>query len=736
MAELTHPNIVGQAMTLRVKKILHVEKSLYQDVLVFESTDHGNVLVLDGAIQCVERDEFSYQEMIAHLPLASHPNPVNVLVIGGGDGGVLREVLKHPSVKSATLCDIDEAVPRVSKLYLPHMAKGYDDERVTLFIGDGFKFLEENKAKFDVIITDSSDPVGPANSLFQKPYFQLLKESLAPGGSISTQGECIWLHLPLINDLMSMSRSLFPKAEFAYTSIPTYPSGTIGFVVATLDGQRDLRTPLREIPNTRYWNPTIHRAAFQLPTFAQNVVDESLKTVVAPSGKPAKKVLLLGSGFVAQPAADYILRRTENSLTIACRNVKTAEALAAQLARPASAISVDVSDEASLDAAVKEHDLVISLIPYTFHAAVIKSAIKFKKNVVTTSYVSDAMKALEPEVIKAGITVLNEVGLDPGIDHLYAVKTIDEVHQAGGKITGFLSYCGGLPAPESADNPLGYKFSWSSRGVLLALLNSGRLYQDGQLVEIDGKDLMGHAKPYFISPAFATVCYPNRDSTTFREKYNIPEAGTVVRGTLRFQGFPAFIKALVELGFLNESPKDYLTASSTLTWNEVTAKAIGAKDASEASLLERVKALVNFENASEEQRITSGLRWIGLFSAEKITPRGNLLDTLCATLEAKMQYEKGERDMVILQHKFEIENKDGSKEVRTSTLLDFGAPVGSAGPSSMAKLVGVPCGIAVQLVLDGVIAKHGVLAPYTRDIVDPILAEVEKEGITLVEKTL
>ncbi|KAI5479464.1 hypothetical protein MNV49_003608 [Pseudohyphozyma bogoriensis] len=288
-AELTHPNIVdgwfreissqwpGQAMTLQVEKILHVEKSLYQDVLVFKSTNHGNVLVLDGAIQCVERDEFSYQEMIAHLPLASHPNPVNVLVIGGGDGGVLREVLKHPSVKSATLCDIDEAVPRVSKLYLPHMAKGYDDERVTLFIGDGFKFLEENKAKFDVIITDSSDPVGPANSLFQKPYFQLLKESLAPGGSISTQGECIWLHLPLINDLMTMTRGLFPVAEFAYTSIPTYPSGTIGFVVCTLDENRDLRKPLRKVEGCRYWNQTIHRAAFELPQFAQEVVDASKK---------------------------------------------------------------------------------------------------------------------------------------------------------------------------------------------------------------------------------------------------------------------------------------------------------------------------------------------------------------------------------------------------------------------------------------------------------------------------
>lgn len=359
--------------------------------------------------------------MIAHLPLASHPNPVSVLVIGGGDGGVLREVLKHPSVKSAVLCDIDEAVPRVSKQFLPHMAAGFDDPRVTVHIGDGFKFLDDKKKEFDVIITDSSDPVGPANSLFEKPYFQLLKESLKDGGSISTQGECIWLHLPLINDLMTMTRGLFPVAEFAYTSIPTYPSGTIGFVVCTLDEKRDLRTPLRDVKNVRYWNKQVHKQAFTLPTFAQKVVDAAGRAVAAPKEAAPKKVLLLGSGFVAQPAAEYILRRAENSLTVACRNVETAQALADQLSGNASAVSVDVNDEASLDAAVKEHDLIISLIPYTFHANVIKSAIKFKKNVVTTSYVSDAMKALEPAAIEAGITVLNEVGLDPGVSDVLSL---------------------------------------------------------------------------------------------------------------------------------------------------------------------------------------------------------------------------------------------------------------------------------------------------------------------------
>ncbi|KAK6332882.1 putrescine aminopropyltransferase, variant 2 [Orbilia brochopaga] len=178
----------GQAMTLKVKKILHHEKSLYQDVLVFESTDYGNVLVLDNVIQCTERDEFSYQEMISHLALMSHPNPKKVLVIGGGDGGVLREVIKHECVEEAVLCDIDEAVIRVSKQYLPEMSKSYNDPKVRVHIGDGFKFLADYKNEFDVIITDSSDPDGPAESLFELPYFELLKGALREGGVISTQG--------------------------------------------------------------------------------------------------------------------------------------------------------------------------------------------------------------------------------------------------------------------------------------------------------------------------------------------------------------------------------------------------------------------------------------------------------------------------------------------------------------------------------------------------------------------
>ncbi|PHH63431.1 hypothetical protein CDD81_5810 [Ophiocordyceps australis] len=445
---------------------------------------------------------------------------------------------------------------------------------------------------------------------------------------------------------------------------------------------------------------------------------------------PSQSVLMLGAGFVTRPTLD-ILSQSGIPVTVASRSLESSKKLSAGISN-ATPIALDVKDQKALDAEVAKHDLVISLIPYTFHATIIKSAIRNKKNVVTTSYVSPAMMELDQQCKEAGITVMNEIGLDPGIDHLYAVKTIDEVHNAGGKILSFLSFCGGLPAPEASDNPLGYKFSWSSRGVLLALRNAAKIYQGGKIVEISSKDLMGTAKPYFIYPGFAFVAYANRDSTPYKQRYNIPEAQTIIRGTLRYQGFPQFIRVLVETGFLEENPKELL--SKAVTWREATQAIIGAPSASPSDLEATIVRLATFDSPEDQQRILSGLRWIGIFSEDKITPRGNPLDTLCATLEQKMQFEAGERDMVLLQHKFEIEHKDGSRETRTSTLVEYGDP---KGYSAMAKLVGVPCAVAVKQVLDGTLSEKGILAPMTAKINAPIMKELkEKYGIELVEKTV
>ncbi|KAH3900775.1 Saccharopine dehydrogenase [NADP(+), L-glutamate-forming] [Saccharomycodes ludwigii] len=443
-----------------------------------------------------------------------------------------------------------------------------------------------------------------------------------------------------------------------------------------------------------------------------------------------KKVLLLGSGFVAQPVVDVLSATDGVEVTVACRTLKAAEALAAK--SKSNAVSLDVTKDAELDAVLKNHDVVISLIPYIYHPNVVKSAIRLGKDVVTSSYISPALRELEPKIKEAGITVMNEIGLDPGIDHLYAVKTIDEVHKKNGKITSFLSYCGGLPAPEDSDNPLGYKFSWSSRGVLLALRNSAKYYKNGKLETVSSEDLMSTAKPYFIYPGYAFVCYPNRDSTVFKDLYHIPEAQTVIRGTLRYQGFPEFVKVLVDMGMLKEDADELF--SKPIQWKDALSKYIGAKSNSKEDIIAKIDSLTKWKSEDDRERILSGITWLGMLSDKNITPRGNPLDTLCATLEELMQYEEGERDMVVLQHKFGIEWADGSKEVRTSTLVDYGK-VG--GYSSMAATVGLPVAIATRLVLEGKIKGPGLLAPYSPEINDPIMKELkDKYGIYLKEKVI
>ncbi|KAK8854594.1 spermidine synthase [Kwoniella newhampshirensis] len=728
-APLSHPNIVdgwfreinsqwpGQAMTLQVKQILHMEKSLFQDVLVFESETYGNVLVLDGVIQCTERDEFSYQEMITHLPMASHPNPENVLVIGGGDGGVIREVLKHKSVKKVTLCDIDEAVIRVSKQWLPIMSACYKDSRVEVHIGDGFKFLPEHKNEYDVIITDSSDPVGPAEALFKAPYFQLLHEALKEGGSVSTQAECIWMHLPLIKELRETCKKLFPVVDYAITTIPTYPAGQIGIMVCSKDASRNVAVPLRAVPETKYYNSDVHRAAFTIPEFARSMLEDGVNVMPKFSGvRPAattapttkKKVLLLGSGLVAPPCAEYITKHN-HELTVACRTLATAEALCKDLPN-ATPLSVDVGSPDALRQAIKGHDVVVSLVPYTYHAAVMEAALEEKVHVVTTSYVNPAMKALHQKFVDANLICFNEIGVDPGVDHLWAIKTIDEVHKAGGKIKSFYSYCAGLPEPAASDNALGYKFSWSPLGVLMALNNDGKFWKDGKIAEVAGKDLI-----------------------VFKGFYGLKDVQNLVRGTMRYAGFPEVVTAWKEIGLLDDAPQEYLAKDAApITWRSLLAKSLGV-EASEAAVVEKLLSLKSF--GTDSKILISKFRQLGLFSDEKVVPRGSVMKSLAALLEDKCQFQKGEVDIVLLQHTFEIINADGTEQTITSTLEEYGDRNG--GHSAMAKLVGVPCGVAVQFILEGVLKTPGVLQPYDEPTCKLFRDRLEKEeGITMIEKVI
>ena len=269
----------GQAMSLEVDEVLWKQRSDYQDVVVFKSKTYGNVLVLDGVIQATERDEFSYQEMLTHIPMCAHPNPESVLLIGGGDGGILREIEKHSCVKKIVQCEIDKMVFDVSKKFLPKMAEGFGDPRLIHHWGDGCAFVKEHPGEFDVIIVDSSDPIGPAATLFEREFYVAMKNALKPGGIVATQGECLWLHLDIIKGLIRDGRKTFKHAQYAFTTIPTYPSGQIGFFLGSLGEPVD--TPVRKMDSKkddlRYYNENVHRAAFVLPEFARRALEEDLE---------------------------------------------------------------------------------------------------------------------------------------------------------------------------------------------------------------------------------------------------------------------------------------------------------------------------------------------------------------------------------------------------------------------------------------------------------------------------
>ncbi|MCP3940450.1 MAG: spermidine synthase [Desulfobacteraceae bacterium] len=268
----------GVALSLEIMETIYSKKSKFQQIDLYQTRHHGKMLVLDGIIQLTEFDEFTYQEMMTHLPLFSHPDPKSVLVIGGGDGGVLREIGRHDVVEKIDFCEIDEAVIAVSKKFLPELGCGFDDSRVNVHIGDGNAFIQKKINAYDVIIVDSSDPIGPGEVLFKKAFYEGLKNALKPGGIIATQGESIFMHQEWVGTLAGITRELFLVQAYANIYVPTYPGGNIGICMGSLGPK--LVTPARQICQSiqdqlKYYTPQMHKAAFVLPYFAEKLLKES-----------------------------------------------------------------------------------------------------------------------------------------------------------------------------------------------------------------------------------------------------------------------------------------------------------------------------------------------------------------------------------------------------------------------------------------------------------------------------
>lgn len=261
-------------ITCKVAKTIYTEKTQYQDLAIIETKQFGRMLVLDGVVQTTIADEFCYHELISHVALFTHPNPKKVAVIGGGDGGVIREILKHESVEKAYLIEIDKGVVEASKKHLPEISYALDDPRTEVIITDGIKFVADNKNMFDVIIVDSTDPIGPAVGLFGNNFYKSVYDCLKEDGLFVAQTESPFYNQDLIKNVYSSINSIFPITRLYLGFVPTYPSGLWSFTMGSKKyDPLEIDTSKIKPIETKYYNAQIHKALFALPTFVQKIIE-------------------------------------------------------------------------------------------------------------------------------------------------------------------------------------------------------------------------------------------------------------------------------------------------------------------------------------------------------------------------------------------------------------------------------------------------------------------------------
>jgi saccharopine dehydrogenase-like NADP-dependent oxidoreductase len=433
-----------------------------------------------------------------------------------------------------------------------------------------------------------------------------------------------------------------------------------------------------------------------------------------------KKVLILGAGLVSKPMVEYLLREGFE-VTIATRTKEKADRLLGGHENGRS-VAWMTDDMESLDRMVKESDLAVSLLPYRYHVDVAKLCLKHGKPLVTTSYVSTAMQALHDDAVRAGVILLNEAGLDPGIDHMSAMRIIDNVHKRGGKIEEFYSLCGALPAPEYATNPLGYKFSWSPKGVVLASRNGATYLKHGNIINIDPVDLFKDRFTHHFPGVGDLEVYPNRDSVSYVDIYGLKGISTMYRGTFRFRGWCETLDLMKAIGLIDDGDSDY----SGKTYRQFVAERAGLPGKDIRNELKMKPGLDVTERALE------AFDWLGLFS-DTVMGYGvtSPFEITSDLMIEKMWLENNERDMIVMQHLFLASYSDGRKEVISSRMLDFGSP---ATNTSIARTVALPAAMAVKMILTGKITINGVFRPVLPEIYNPILNELEVNGIRMDEE--
>ena len=430
-----------------------------------------------------------------------------------------------------------------------------------------------------------------------------------------------------------------------------------------------------------------------------------------------KRVLVLGTGFVVKPLVDYFIDKCKYEVLVASRDNNHSGLIIAGRPLGKRILWHAIPPYEELDEMVDGVDLVVSMLPPSMHTIVAKSCLKHKVNMVTTSYISPEMKALDEDVKKAGIVILNEIGEDPGIDHMGAMQMINQVHSEGGKITSFKSYGAGIPSFEHNNNPYGYKFSWSPQGLLIAAQSPAVYLQDGQKIEVSGEDLFDNSWLVEVDGLGTFETYPNRDSSTYIKNYGLEDISDFYRGLLRHPGYCNSIQSFKDLNLLND---DEIIDLQNVTYRQFTASLVGEIEGTDVR-----QAVADKLNLKVSSDIIKQIQWLGFFNDIRIPiSKGTNADVLLFLMQEKLAYKDHEKDMIIVHNEALVEF-DNRIEKRSATMKVEGRPFGH---SAMARAVSLPAAIASRLILEGAIRAKGVLMPITEEIYKPVLTELAENG--------
>ena len=426
-----------------------------------------------------------------------------------------------------------------------------------------------------------------------------------------------------------------------------------------------------------------------------------------------KKILVLGAGMVVKPAVDYFLDKCNYHVIIATRTVSKAHEIIGGR-KNTTVIQWDAEDLEKLDKLVPQADLVVNFIPPAFQVETTKICIKHKKHMIHTDFTIPEVTAMDEEAKKADIIILNEIGEDPGIDHMSIKKSLDEIKRKGGKVISLESYGAGLPSFEDNRNPFGYMFSWNPKGLMKSALASGEYIKDGKIIE--AINLFDHFHIVDLEGLGSFETYPNRKCAVYKEAYGLDDEASFYRGLLRFTGWCNTIRKFMKLNLL-----DYLTINDyeNVTYNEFMSHLV-------LSSKEGAEAIANFFNIEINDDFINKLRWLGFFKDKQIAiDKGSNVDVLVNLMLKKMSYQPNENDMAIIHDDIIVEF-NGKREKWSSTMLVNGI---SGEDSAMARVVSLPAAISTRLILEGKITLRGSVLPIYPEIYNPVLEELEEFGI-------